>query len=148
MHLFPSFECSICMLHLYAPVRSGPIFRQVSQKCRNCLLASNRHLPLCKPCGGPASPSADLHQFLHDYSVCFCSSFRAACLAPISFRICLFLWWKGNILVCVPASLFGQFNENINKAQTGEGDGGLQSLESLISILHTTTFVPEQLIQS
>lgn len=144
MHFSPNTVCSIAIwMSPSSPTRSGPIFRQVSQKCKNCLLTSYRHLPLCELCGGTASAIPPDCRFLHDYSECFCSSFRASCLASSNHQFLLgsvfFSDEKETFLYVHPALLFGQFNENINKAQTGEGEGGAQSLGSVISILHNTT---------
>ena len=81
-------------------------------------------------------------QFWHGYSECFCSCFRASCLASSSLQFLsgsvFFSDEKETFWYVHPASLFGQFNENINKVQTGEGEGGAQSLGPVISILHNT----------
>lgn len=90
-----------------------------------------------------AQPLTLTVSFLHDYSQCLYSSFRDNCLASSNHQFLsgsVFFSDEKEIFWYVhPALLLRQFNEYINKAQSRGGEGGAQSLGSIISILHTTT---------
>lgn len=82
-------------------------------------------------------------QLLHDYSEYHYSSFRDNCLASSNHQFLsgsVFFSDEKEIFWSVhPALLLRQFNEYINKAPTRGGEGGAQSLGSIICILHSTT---------
>lgn len=96
---------------------------------QSALLMGNHKIP---PCAATTTQCHSPH--LKKQQQCFPESQ----VSGIRTRATLSLWCKADILVCA-SSLLGLLNENINKAQTGKGEGGTQSLRPVISVLHNAT---------
>lgn len=134
---FPQNSVFRCCESPNIPTRSGLIFQVSLLKMQKCLWRCHQQPGLWS--SRQAQPL--LCHSLHEYSQCFCPSFSWTCLASSKHQFPLESVFSSDEKEAVwyvhPALLFGQFNENINKAQTGEG--GAQSLGSVISTLHITT---------
>lgn len=99
--IFPQEQCAPCPCdHLLASLQDqDPFSDKFCQKCKNCLLTSYHHLPL--------SVRHSLSLWLSVLTWLFRvplfilqGSLSGIFQPPVSLRVCVFLRWKGNILVC------------------------------------------------
>lgn len=99
--IFPQTQCAPCPCdHLLASLQDqDPFSDKFCQKCKNCLLTSYHHLPL--------SVRHSLSLWLSVLTWLFRvplfilqGSLSGIFQPPVSLRVCIFLQWKGNILVC------------------------------------------------